>query len=260
MTGQVRVGRVIYDNKGVRHDPVYPNFTNIVVLTKSSKYGSISPYVLTDDKGRIMENIWQFSKVYKNVPKTVSRYSRWDDTVIWDYPAEKHVDENDDLLPEYWNWRRKGMNCKYPIRYPVGYKNRKNCLYCIMKKDGKKLDYIEARKKIYLPVYTKLVKKQPQFLELKERLEKGENLLILDVDGPHQESLDYYKEKYNCSNDFIETDSVLVTKENMNIFLNDPKHSFGHGYCLGLALLKIKYTDPNPTAIPTPNIGANTKI
>ena len=28
----------------------------------------------------------------------------------------------------------------------------------------------------------------------------------------------------------------------MNILLNDKKHAFGHGYCLGMALLNIDYT------------------
>lgn len=234
----VRVGRAIYKD-GKRIDPSYKNFTTIIVLTPSTEYGDLGPYVLKDEKGRLMENIWQFSKVYEKVPKTVCRYSRWDDTIIWDYPAEKHV-ENNEILPSYWKWRKKGMKAEHPIRYPVGFKNRHTVLYCLKRKGGEKLDYVTARKNIYMKIYIKLVKKEKRFLELQERLKNGENLLIVDVDGPHQESLDYYKEKYDVQDDFIEKDSVLVTKENMNIFLNDTKYSFGHGYCLGLALLDIK--------------------
>jgi hypothetical protein len=94
------------------------------------------------------------------------------------------------------------------------------------------LDYIEARKNIYLPEYIKCIKNLVKFRELEKRIEKGENLLIIEVDGPHQESLDYYKEKYGVSDDFIEESTILATKENLDIMLNDEKRPFGHGYCL----------------------------
>lgn len=54
--GEVRVGTRLY-NGGKYYDPSYPGFTPIIVLTKSSKYGSLGPYVLRDEKGRIFENI-----------------------------------------------------------------------------------------------------------------------------------------------------------------------------------------------------------
>ena len=31
---------------------------------------------------------------------------------------------------------------------------------------------------------------------------------------------------------------MLITPENLNIMLNDPKHPYGHGYCLAKALLQ----------------------
>ena len=68
-------------------------------------------------------------------------------------------------------------------------------------------------------------------------LREGKNLLIVDVDGPHQESLDYYKETYQVKDDFIENGTILVTKKNVNIMLKDTKYSFGHGYCLAMALM-----------------------
>jgi hypothetical protein len=151
---------------------------------------------------------------------------------------------------DYWNWREKGMKTKDPIRYPAGYKNRRNCLYSIKDKDSMiKLSYIEARKEIYLPIYTDLVRKQKQFEELKERLSKGENLLIIEVDGPHQESLEYYKKKYGVKDDFIEKDTILATEENLKIMLNDDKHSFGHGYCLAAALLDFDLVEEKNQSI-----------
>lgn len=88
-------------------------------------------------------------------------------------------------------------------------------------------------------MYIKLVKQQAKFLELKERYEQGENLLIIEVDGPHQESLPYYQEKYDVTDNWIEQDSIEINKENIDIMLNDSKHCFGHGYCLAMAILDI---------------------
>ena len=46
------------------------------------------------------------------------------------------------------------------------------------------MDYITSRKKIYAPVYAELVRQQPAFVELKNSIEAGENIQILDIDGP----------------------------------------------------------------------------
>ena len=71
-----------------------------------------------------------------------------------------------------------------------------------------------------------------------DKLKQGKNILIIEVDGPHQESLQYYIDKYNdVSSDFIENGTMLTNKENINMMLHDDKHPFGHGYCLALALI-----------------------
>jgi len=241
MPGQVRVGRCLNQQlKGIT--PHYDNFENVVVLTKSSKYGSLGPYVLKNDEGQIMENIYQFSKLYTKVPKSTQYYSQWDRTVIWEHPEEVHVDEGDFIRDEYFAWREKGFNCEYPVRYPVGMKSRHQCLGAIKDIDDEEyelLDYVESRKQIYLPVYCELVRQQPQFAKLKEKLANGTNLLILEVDAPHEESLEYYKRKYHVGDDFIVNHTMLATVENLKIMLNDTKHAFGHGYCLASALLDI---------------------
>lgn len=234
----IRIGRCKYDRQGKRTDPSYPGYTPVVVLMKGhNKWGVLGPYELKDHKGRIMENVWQFSKCYTEVPATTQYYSRWDHRVIWKYPKEKHM-INDEIQPAYWQWREKGMNNPYAVRYPVGFGNMSKCLFSIIDEDPEtRLDYIEARKEIYVPVYCKLVKEQDRFWELKKMLDDGHKLLIIEVDGPHQESLDYYKETYGVDDSFIEDDTILATEENLCIMLNDKKHSFGHGYCLALALL-----------------------
>ena len=262
----LRVGRITKSNKS----PKFEGFVPIVVMTPSSKYGDISPYSLKDPKGRIIENVYQFSKLYKEVPKSKQTYSQWDRKVIWEHPAEVHLRpkvesysrpvesdqrpnvENDtfEITDEYWAWREKGCNTKYAVRYPVGYHHKKECIGSISEEDLEEcatgtehkigcvtaLSWIEARKKIYLPLYEEAVKRHKTFKVLLEMLRKGKNLLIIEVDGPHQESLQYYIDKYGVAEDFIEDDTMLVTDESIDIMLNDNKHSFGHGYCLAKAL------------------------
>ncbi len=241
---QIRCGRRKYNKDGSFTDPSFEGFKNIICMTASTEYGSIGPYCLKDENGQIMENIWQFSKIYESVPKTKEKYSRYNDKIIWEHPEEIHVTDGK-LNDNYLNWRKKGFECKYPVRYPVGFHGRDKCIGAIkdisdvrdVKNNPLVLDYISSRKEIYLPVYSNLVRKEEKYKQLQKILEKN-NILIIEVDGPHQESLKYYKEKYQVNDDFIVNDTILVNKENMNILLNDSKHPFGHGYCLSLTLLE----------------------
>ncbi|ARF11064.1 hypothetical protein Hokovirus_4_38 [Hokovirus HKV1] len=246
----IRVGRCLYANDGSRTDPQFENFETILVLMKShSIYYTLSPYYIKDAKDRIFENYWQFSKVYDNVPYSVQRKSRYDNTVIWSHPAESHtyLENNEKKINnKYLIWRNKGMATKEAIRYPATFNGRKNCIGALPYKiengqeiidTSKYLNYIESRKEIYVKEYCKLVKHEPLFQELKRKLASGVNLLIAEVDGPHQETLNYYKTKYNVNDDFIQQHTVLINQENIRILLNDDKHPFGHGYCLAMALL-----------------------
>lgn len=234
----IRIGRRVYHRNGTYTDPFFPGFTPVIVLTKSSEYGSLGPYVLKDERGFIMENIYQGSKAYEKVPAACEKYSRYDRTIIWEHPEETHIDSDGNLTSEYYAWRKKLMANPYAVRYPLGFGNNKYCKYAY--RDGhedERLDYIQTRKLIYVPLYCSLVKKQKQFQELKQRLEKGENLLIIEVDGPHEESLYYYKKKYGVEDDFIINNTMLLTEANNKIMLNDEKWPYGHSYALGLCLI-----------------------
>jgi len=240
MSGIVRVGRITFTSDYKQIKPEMKGFKTILCLSKSSTYGSLGPYVLKTKENHIFENEWQFRKVYPKVNETKQSLSRWQRNVIaWEHPSETHIDISTGKPNElYFKWRKKGLENKYPVRYPPGFGRMKDCLYFLQEDDpsGEKLDYISARKKFYLPVYTRLVQNEPQFLELKDRLKRGENLLILEVDGPHQESLDYYRKKYSVKPNFIINSTMICSEENLRIMLNDPKHPFGHGYCLAAAL------------------------
>lgn len=107
--------------------PSYKGYKRVVCLMPSSAYGDISPYTLKDEKGRLLENVWQFSKIYDRVPRSVQRYSRYDKRVIWEHTAETHVESG---IPneKYFAWREKGMNHGEAVRYPVGFKHRSKCI------------------------------------------------------------------------------------------------------------------------------------
>lgn len=250
----IRVGTRIYGKNRTFTDPSFPGYSPIVCLTASTEYGSLGPYVLKTSDGIIFENLWQFSKVYPSVPASYSKTITKDKTsVVWSHPKEVHtkVLKNRKQVPneKYWAWRKKGMMFEAPLRWPVGRKFAKTCLYAIppnpegedpYRGDPKiQLDYISARKQIYLKYYADLVSEHPDFLELKERLQNGEKLLIIEVDGPHQESLEYYQNTYGVEETFIRRNTMRATFRNLSIMLNDPLHPFGHGYCLAAALLGI---------------------
>jgi hypothetical protein len=246
----IRAGRRAYKAQGY-DDCHYPGYTKIKCLImkdiSKDEYGSISPYETKDKDGIIIENLWQFAKVYKEVPKTKESFSRFDKTVVWQHPKETHVDGNDKITPAYYAWRKKGMDNKLAVRYPVGKSReaRASCLYALATQpdgsidENEHLDYIQGRKKIYVPEFCKSLQNEPDFLQLKQRYQNGEKLVIIEVDGPHQESLDYYKTTYGVDDNFFVGGTVQVNVKNMKILLNDTKHPFGHGYCLAMELAGI---------------------
>lgn len=270
---QIRVGRL----NGSQRKVNCPGFREVLCLTPSTPYGQIGPYCLKDDKGRIMENIYQSSKVYTTTPKTKQQYSRWDKRVIWERDEETHIISEDEVkhwdknIPilhpiegikgkayisqKYLKWRRELASNQFPVRYPVGMSHRKMCVGILTDEEldnfisGKSphgvslLGYIDGRKCVYAKVYKTLALKHPLF-EILLNISKRENIVIVEVDGPHQESLPYYKEKYGVDDSFIVGDTILATASNLDIMLNDPKHPYGHGYVLADLLLEYQNKTP----------------
>jgi hypothetical protein len=242
--GEVWVGEIRYLPEGKRIKAKKEDFKGVEVMMKShSVWWPLSPYYLKNERGQILENIWQFRRAYEEIPASTQKYSKYDKTVIWSYPKEKHIIwppgkertvENAQLAEGYYRWRERGMNNEYAVRYPVGYKHRHKVLFSI-DEEGNRLSYLEAREKIYLKLYLEMVVKEPKFWELLGMVKKGKNVLITEVDGPRSESAEYYQEKYGID---VRDGALKVTEENVKIFMKDPKHSFGHSFCLGLALIR----------------------
>lgn len=135
----------------------------INTTSRSKDWGrNFSPFFLGPVKlydsysSKNVENAWQFSKVYK-----------------------EHVDEKGNPTQNYFIWAKKGWNDTFAHRYPMG-KGAKP-LYSFW--NGMKLSYIEARKKIYAPIYAQSVIHTKSFKKLLELYNSNETFALLDFDG-----------------------------------------------------------------------------
>lgn len=214
--------------------PPLPEEGTLDLLIHTSPHGkgaSLSPYQLRNEKGQLLENVWQFSKVYPFVRHAKIPVSRFHpNNIIWQHPEEKHVEIEGDkinILPEYWAWREKGFNNPKAVRYPNGYHGRKDCLFALWPTDKPEeiscsyegvnyvvLNYVEARKRIYCGEYFRLLQNNREFLEIQSF---PGTIRILDVDAP--------------------PGNTELTKETVVRMLNDTDFPFGHGVTIGSLLL-----------------------
>lgn len=155
---------------------------------------NLSPFLLGPVKlwgdlvSKNVENAWQYLKVY-----------------------EEHVDPfQTDPNEAWWKWMRRGINQSFAVRYPKG-KGAKP-LYSYW--DGKHLDYISARKRIYIPLYTAAVRANRAWPRLQQAYADDPNLILWDFDGYDHQALGY------SWNDVIE----------------DRSRSLGHGFVLAMML------------------------
>jgi hypothetical protein len=134
-----------------------------------------------------LENGWQYSKVYPSC-----------------------VDEQGNPSEKYWDWAKKGWAKGYADRYPMG--KGKIPLYSYW--NGNKLSYVEARTKIYLPLYQEAVGKTEAFKKLKDLYDKEQKIVLFDFDG-----YDY-----------------LALGHTLKDVLNNPNKKMGHAFVLAMML------------------------
>jgi hypothetical protein len=135
-----------------------------------------------------VENGWQFSKVYPY-----------------------YADEDGNPSDRYFKWAEEGWNDTKAHRYPMG-RDTVPPLYSWW--DGEKLSYVEARKKIYIPLYSNAVRKTSAFEKLKELHDAGETLYLQDFDAHNLVPGDF---------DYM----TLVNNSNIKV---------GHAYVLAMML------------------------
>jgi len=133
----------------------------IDTTSSSGLYRNLSPFVLgpIDLPGihtENFENLWQFSKVYK-----------------------EHLFLGDLMDAEWFAWRDKGWADRRAHRYPMG-RGRKpefSLWY------GQRLGYIEARKTIYAPIYAQFVRPTASYKRLEKLYQADETIILRDYDA-----------------------------------------------------------------------------
>lgn len=134
-----------------------------------------------------VENAWQFAKVYA-----------------------QHTDAEGNPTEEYFQWAREGWEHTRAFRYPMG----KGAVPEYSWWAGEKLTYVEARKQIYVPLYTRAVVRTAAFQKLLELAQGPQELWLWDFDGYDHVSLG------------------MTLKE----VLNEPRRKMGHAFVLAMIL------------------------
>lgn len=217
MTGQVQLAKQIHFRAPKGVDKSYPRldeYTTVSVCSGGGKLGKqLSPFTLgpvtsihhTDldlSEAKIFENFWQNLKVFTF-----------------------ELDEKSNPSPLYFARRLKGFRDDKPHRrvYPKKTLETKGAKCEYIWWMGEKLSWVEARVKIYCPIYAELVEKTDSFRSLKSRMANGENLLLIGYDG-------FPFNPYA-------TQDVLVAATS---HLLDTTKSVGHEFVLVCLLLGIK--------------------
>jgi hypothetical protein len=123
---------------------------------------ALSPFFLGPiafDDGRVakrMENAWQFSKVYPG-----------------------HVDADGHPNDIWRRWSAAGFASDRAERYPMGRGAKPLYLWT----GSERLDYIEARREVYFPLYRDAVGAGNAFVRLVELAKEHRSLYLWDFDG-----------------------------------------------------------------------------
>ena len=148
----------------------------------------LGPCPLYDEyTAAVMENAWQYAKVYK-----------------------QHTDAHGDPTEAYWDWAKEGWTSEVPVRYPM--KRGARPEYSLWKSE--KLGYIEARKRIYAPLYAEAVQKTKGWQRLVQLYNERDTVILRDYDG-------YRHDKENMS---------------LSDVLNCPYKIMGHAFVLKMLL------------------------
>ena len=166
------------------------------------------------------ENYWQGGKVYQNIDKKLS--DQW-----WfkqNKGKRKLRISKKMLIDKNKNWKNDKYDGKVLHSVYSDINNGQEIL-------GKNYsdNWILSRKKVYVPKYYQLLIKTKSFIELKEYVNKGKDVIIYDIDGPRKIS----------DNKDSELDCIEINQLNLKNKINCDKFPFGHGYIVAAALADI---------------------
>lgn len=200
----------------VRVIKMFARYDGATINTCSSGQGwerELSPFLLGPCElyggytAKNVENAWQFSKVYH----------------------EHHKDGKP--TEEYWKWAITGWNDLRAYRYPMG----KGAIPLYSYWDGEHLNYIQARKRIYGPLYANAVLGTPAWHQLYQIYANNElyhqvhDIVLRDYDG-------------------------YDTNDSLTNILNNPYKKMGHAFILKMLLTKDDALLEFVTGPHTPNL------
>lgn len=234
--GKIRVGGSKRTKGYARKD----GYTNLPIISRGpAPWNQLSPFYLgpvkdpnVEIEANNAENFWQFLKVYPQVKKIrLTKGKGKNRYVEWEYPTETHavlksgLDRNNfeswKVLPEWKKWRNAGFKNKYAIRRPNG-TVAKNGPPIFALYNDERLGYVDSRKKIYIPTYSKLFKNHKLFNDIMDKLFNGENIMLIDIDGP---DVELYPEGREMS--------IKLLDE----MVEDTRRPYGHGFAAAKTLL-----------------------
>ena len=156
------IGRADY-SRYVAH----PFFVDVTAQSASSWQKGLAPEVLGPvklyggRKAQTMAGAWEFCKVYAN-----------------------HTDDSGGPSPQYWDWATEGWN-KFPIDdISASIAERSEYVYW----DGKRLGPLDARQKVYWPLYRNAVAATPSFAHLKTMVDTAPEVVLFDFNGYDEEA------------------------------------------------------------------------
>ena len=133
--------------------------------------------------------------------------SRWQSGKIFEGMDEKEVKD----------WWKKQTSPKR--RYPKGKGKKILCARFEGFEHMGDIDYVTARKEVYVKEYSELVKEREMLLHWKKAFEEGKSITIYDFDGPRTE-----EGRVTC---------LELTLDLLREKIDYMNHPFGHGYVVG---------------------------
>lgn len=204
-----------------QRDARYQGFKNVNVTSVASSpfsplKGGLEATSFDGIHYKNFENWWQASKVFPDLKhiqgsKLTDKFFKW--RRDWADSDEGHRILKFHLKTLDASEKSTGKSVRVAGFKPIGAYH-----------DGQIVDYVKSRD-YYMREYIKAIKNTSFFKTLLERVIAGENIMILDLDGP---PVDKYPE------------GVPVTWSFIQDAMNDPSAPFGHGYVI-CALLTQEY-------------------
>lgn len=230
---------IVYQfGRGVPY-PKKEGFKNYPIHSKGAKpWKQLSPFLIgpvefinsegQTDSCPIFENFWQGSKVWKAVAKQNQKKPEW----VW--PAEKHLGKNGEPNNDWWKWHDTLLHHHRAVRRPNG-KAIPEYAWWMNEESGEyeKLNTVEGRKQIYIPILKKLYRAHPVYKKMLKEFRSGQNMILIEPDGPWAVA---YPEGREVTLDLL---NKLVEKMNYTEEGYPKQYQpFGHGYVAAMCLLE----------------------